>query len=159
MKKFILQLVILVVVIFVALMFATAKSPDIPFFPQQTQSSKLQMGNTLIDVEIADNTTKRKQGLGGRKSLASDSGMLFIFDKPDRYTFWMKGLVFPLDMIWIRDDKVVDFIKNATPPSPDQKDETLPIYAPNQPIDKVLEVNAGFVDINNIKIGDSIQLK
>ena len=71
----------------------------------------------------------------------------------------MKGLKFPLDFIWIRDDSVVDIIQNAQIPDEGASDESLPIYLPREPIDKVLEVNTGVVDILKIKVGDTIKLE
>ncbi len=156
MKKFVLQAIVLVIVTFGALAIYASKITTLPFVPERSKTSIVQINNVKLNVEISDNASKRKQGLGGRQSLASDSGMLFIFDKLDVYKFWMKGLSFPLDLIWIRDSLVVDIIKNVTPPMPGQKDETLPLYAPSQPIDKVLEVNAGFVDAHGIKVGDRV---
>lgn len=142
--------------IFGALAIYTARVTNLPFVPEKPKTGTAQIRDLKINVEIADTADKRKHGLGGRQSLASDSGMLFIFEKPDVYKFWMKGLTFPLDLIWIRDNTIVDVVKNATPPMPGQKDETLPLYAPSQPIDKVLEVNAGFVDANGIQVGDTV---
>ena len=46
------------------------------------------------------------QGLSERQSLAEDKGMLFLFEKPDHYAFWMKGMEFPLDIIFINGDKI-----------------------------------------------------
>ncbi len=156
MKKFVIQFIVLLVVIFGALAIYASKITSLPFVPERPKTSVVQVKSTKINVEVADTAAKRKQGLGGRQSLASDSGMLFIFEKPDVYKFWMKGLSFPLDLIWIRDETVVDIIKNAVPPMSGQKDETLPLYAPSQPIDKVLEVSSGFVDNHGIQVGDTI---
>lgn len=159
MKKFVIQFIILVLVIFGALAIYTSKIVNLPFVPERPKIGIAQIRDVKINVEIADTASKRKQGLGGRQSLASDSGMLFIFEKPDVYKFWMKGLSFPLDLIWIRDNTIVDIIKNAPPPTQGQKDETLPLYAPIQPIDKVLEVNAGFVEIHGIQVGDTVIIR
>ena len=137
---------------------ATGKLPILPFGPQPIQVANFKVGENIIKAEIADTKEKRTQGLGGRDSLASDSGMIFIFDKEDRYAFWMKSMKFPLDFVWIKDEKVVDFIKNAQAPKIGQKDSELPLYAPNQPIDSLLEVNAGFIDSRNIKVGDDAKI-
>lgn len=139
----------------------TGKIPNIPYLslsPQTNQVLDLTLGSNKLKVEIADTKEKRALGLGGRESLASDSGMLFIFEREDKYAFWMKSMKFPLDFIWIKDEKVVDFIKDAKAPLPGQKDNELPLYAPNQPIDSLLEVNAGFVDSYSIKVGDDAKI-
>lgn len=155
MKKFIIQALALILLAFAGLAFYTGKFPEL-HLTNQSNLSQLQINDIKIKVEIADNADKRKKGLGGRERLASDSGMLFVFPKVDYYNFWMKGMRFPLDFIWIKDKKVVDITKNV--PSPEgEKNEDLPILTPNQPVDSVLEVNAGLVDSHEIKVGDSIK--
>lgn len=161
MKKFIIQTIFLVIIIFLGLAVATSKiSTNLPLFPQiQRENIKeIKIRNTIIQIETADTKEKRSKGLGGRENLASNSGMLFIFPKQDKYAFWMKGLKFPLDMIWIRKNIIVDIIKNAKPPEQNQKDETLPTYLPRELVDMVLEVNAGFVDSHGIKINDAVEV-
>ncbi len=109
----------------------------------------LTVGQTSITVEMADTETTRAQGLSGRRGLADHTGMLFVFDKPGFYGFWMKDMKFSLDMIWIDENwKVVDITKNASPKS-------FPgTYMSSEPVKYVLEVPAGFTEQNNIKIGD-----
>lgn len=159
MKKFIIQFVGLIIVIFLALIFYTGRIPYIPFVPQPPIQKLVIINDAKIKVEVADTQQKRSKGLGDKESLAQDSGMLFIFQKVDKYPFWMKGLKFPLDFVWIRGDKVVDILQNIPPPAEGQKDEALPIYQSNVPIDKVLEVNSGTVDRLKIKIGDSVKME
>lgn len=161
MKKFALQAIILIVVIFGGLLYASQRVPGFtPPKPKPVITAKeMVVDNITINVEVADTAEKRQLGLGGREFLASDSGMLFSYDKPDKYPFWMKGMKIPLDFIWIRDQKVVDLLKNVQPPQSRIKDKDLPLYAPNQPIDQILEVNSGFIDAHNIQVGDYAVLK
>ena len=159
MKKFIIQIIVLLVITFGALAYATAKFPQLPFIPQNQKVTEVKIGETLFNVEIADNTEKRKKGLGGRESLATGSGMLFVYQTPDKYIFWMKSVSFPLDFIWIRSSQVVDIIKNVPGAKPGQSDDELPRYAPNQPVDMILEVNGGFVEAHGIKVGDKVEIK
>ena len=70
----------------------------------------------------------------------------------------MKGLSFPLDFIWIREDKVVDLLHRVQPPTPGQPDESLPIYQSEEEVDKVLEVPAGTIQGLNIKVGDTVKI-
>lgn len=159
MKKFVIQAVLLIIVALVAIyFFGPGRQTSIPFAPQTPEKNQLKVGSIQINIEIADSADERKKGLGERESLATDSGMLFIFEKPGKFGFWMKGLSFPLDFIWIREKKVVDIIKNAVVPDSGAKDEDLPIYMPREEVDMVLEVNAGFVDGNGIKVGDILEL-
>jgi uncharacterized membrane protein (UPF0127 family) len=108
-----------------------------------------------VAIELADTPDKRGVGLGGRNSLDQKTGMLFLFSQPGVYNFWMKGMKFPLDFIWIYSDQVVDTKSDVPPPANGQTD--LPLYHANRAIDKVLEVNAGFVKAHNITPGDLIK--
>lgn len=165
MKKFIIQAIILIIAIFGGLYFTASRVPGLfktgqPIAPVQNPTTRqLVINSVTINIELADTPPKRSQGLGGRDNLATNSGMLFNFPKEDKHSFWMKGMRFPLDFIWIKQMKVVDIIKNAEPPQQSQTDETLPIYVPNQPVDSMLEVNSGFVDQHGIKVGDIVELK
>ena len=113
----------------------------------------LTINGQKIEIEIADTSAKRRQGLSNRQSLPPNQGMLFIFDNYARTNFWMKDMRFPIDIIWIRDDQIIGIEKNI--PIPDS--QILKRYTPNRPINYVLEVNAGYSDKNNIKIGDRIK--
>jgi len=160
MRKFAIQVILLLVVIAGAFFFfkQDGQIPDLPFLPQAPVFKQLKVNNVVLKVEIADTQTKRSKGLGGRESLASDEGMLFVFDKPDKYPFWMKGLTFPLDFIWIRGDTVVDITPDASPPTVGQQDSSLIIFQPKEEVNKVLEANGGTVQRINIKVGDVISL-
>lgn len=109
------------------------------------------LGQTRVQVDVADSIFTRERGLSGRPSLAADQGMLFIFDAPARYSFWMKEMHFPLDMIWIRDGHIVDITTDVPPPQPGQT--VLPTYFPVEPADRVLEVNAGFAQAHGLRTG------
>lgn len=164
-KKFFLQFALIATVA----LLATALSLNKPlldrivgFIIRKDVSSvkltgKVKINQTIVDVEVADTPAKRQQGLGGRESLEQSRGMLFVFEKGDKYKFWMKGLSFPLDFIWIRDLQIVDLAENIAAADPGQSDETLEVITPKEKVDMVLEVNAGFIQANNIKIGDKIE--
>ncbi|MBI2330166.1 DUF192 domain-containing protein [Candidatus Daviesbacteria bacterium] len=160
MKKFLFQSILLLIIIGVALFFFMTGSSlfNLPFFPQESAAGQLQINEAKFKVEIADTQAERSKGLGGRQSLASDEGMLFIFPEVSKYPFWMKGLKFPLDFIWIRGEIVVDITENAKPPKSGQPDSELPMYQSKVDIDKVLEIPAGSVQKYNIKAGDIIKV-
>lgn len=158
MKKFTIQAVFLILVIVGALYIYKNGADKIPFVPPKINFNQITVGQAKINVEVADTADKRTTGLSGRESLASDSGMLFVFDKADKYPFWMKGMKIPLDFIWIRDNKVTEVTENVPPPQPGQKDSDLTIYESKETVDRVLEVSAGFVKLNNIKVGDEIKI-
>ena len=108
-----------------------------------------------VFVEVADDDDERTRGLMFRKNLSRDAGMLFIFYNEEPQTFWMKNTLIPLDMIFINSTlKIVD-IKENVPPC--IQGEECPLYPSREPAQYVLEVNAGFVQRNGIKIGDRFE--
>ncbi len=119
------------------------------------EKSEVKIGEIVIPVEVAKTEMQRKKGLSNKESLPEGQGVLFVFAQKDiRPPFWMKDMNFAIDIIWIDDDKIVEIDKNIQPPAKDTPDSELTLYTPNQPIDYVLEVNAGFSEENNIEVGD-----
>lgn len=164
MKKFGIQVFLLLIVIFGAMYTLSNPQSVSPFInvPSllNTQAGvpakqQIKINNTLINVEVADTAAKRAQGLGGRDTLATGSGMLFVFPEEKVYQFWMKGMKIPIDFIFIDKGKVVDLLPNIPPPQQNQQDN-LPIYQPVAAIDMMLEVNSGFISNNQIEVGDTV---
>ena len=111
----------------------------------------IKVNDVIINIELADTHEKRRQGLSGRVALPERNGMLFLFDKPDLYSFWMKDMQFPHDIIWIdKNYRIADITKNIPPDSFPQA------FQPRKPVQYVLEVNAGFAEKNNITIADAV---
>lgn len=126
---------------------------------QKNKSTKLRsivINNHTIYIELADNDKSRERGLSGRTFMDRDSGMLFNFPKKGYYNFWMKGMNFPLDFIWIEKNIVVDTTENVPPPK--SIDQNFPTITSRFPADKVLEINAGLIKLYNIKTGDVVDL-
>lgn len=104
-----------------------------------------------LDIEIADDEYKTQTGLMYRSSMAPNHGMLFIFPREERRSFYMKNTEIPLDIIYLNSKKEITSIQK------DAKafDETsLPSEVPSQ---YVLEVNAGLSDVWNLEEGDKIK--
>ncbi len=121
----------------------------------ETTTPSLSINGRVIYLEIADTEQKRTEGLSGRDSLPQNSGMLFVFDTPGQYEFWMNEMRFPLDFIWLNENKVVQTDENIPAPPKD----ALPAFIrPEYAVDKVLEVNAGFIKSASIKIGDEVKI-
>ncbi len=115
------------------------------------------VGQSSFVVEVADGPNERIQGLSGRKSLNQMNGMLFVFESGEATGFWMKGMMFNLDFIWIGENcMVVDTISNVPFPMPGSKDKELDLYSPDVPATYVLEVNGGIVDHLGISIDDKV---
>lgn len=111
-----------------------------------------------ITVEVADTPDLRAKGFSGRSSLDPNTGMIFVFEQTGIPSFWMKDMKFALDFIWLRNAVVVDVTENVLPPIAGTPDSSLQRYGPSDVVDSVIEVNAGFIAQNGIKIGDQVTL-
>ena len=148
-KNFVAFLIIAVV--FLAGFFLISHSAK-NLLPQDIKY--VQIAGQEIKVELALTEAEQNKGLSGRSELRDGEGMLFVFAKPGKYSFWMKDMNFPIDMVWLGEDlKVVYIKKNA---DPKLYPET---YGPETDAKYVLEVVAGFSDKNNLKVGDSVVFK
>ncbi len=125
--------------------------------PKEYNRATVTIHGRTFQVDIADTVTKQGQGLSGRPSLEENEGMLFIFKGEGDRTFWMKDMNFPIDMIWIKDNRIVGFAENAVP-EPEKSVFALTLYRSPEPVDKVLEVRAGVVQKLQIKTGDTVAI-
>ena len=123
-----------------------------------TPAAKVTIDNQTFSVEIATTSAEQQQGLSGRNSLPQDQGMLFIFKTPDRYAFWMKGMKFPLDIVFINKNKIVS-ISHDVPAPKDTNEANLPVYTPDSPADQALEINAGLAKKFDFQKGDDVGVK
>ena len=65
-------------------------------------------------------------------------------------------MLFPIDILWIQNNKVVGINEHLTPPSAGRSNTQLPLYLPPTNVDMVLEINAGLTELYNIHIGDTL---
>lgn len=115
----------------------------------------IKIENVEIQIEIAKSNEERSKGLSNRTKLDEKAGMLFVFSQKSKPVFWMKDTKIPLDIIWINDNKVIGIDKNV-PIEENVIDNKLKKYPAPNIVDYVLEVNAGFSDKYNIKLGQMI---
>lgn len=80
------------------------------------EKASLIINSRTISAYVARSESEKARGLSGRLGLKKNEGMLFIFEAAERYGFWMKDIRFPIDIIWIRDRKIVGLEKNIPPP-------------------------------------------
>ena len=105
------------------------------------KSPTAKINNHEFKLQIAKTAKEKEIGLSKYENLSKDLGMLFPFEKPDYYSFWAKQMKFPIDIIYIKDGKIVTIYKNVTPPK--KTTDELLIYKPTEPSNMVLEINAG----------------
>lgn len=120
-------------------------------------TGQVTVGSVTIPVEIAATARQRQRGLSGRSRIPGNSGMLFVFPSPSTYSFWMKDMLFALDFIWIKDGVVVEITRAVPPPAATSGRPA--VVSPSLPVDRVLEVPAGFIDKYGIKEGDLVPMK
>lgn len=108
----------------------------------------VRIANEAYTLESADTEALRQKGLGGRPSLCELCGMLFLFDEPGHYAFWMKDMHFPLTLIWLAEETVV-FVARDVPP------DFSGVIEPPLPADRVIEINAGRA--TELMVGERVQ--
>ncbi len=98
-------------------------------------------------LELAVTPEQMALGLGERTNLCDTCAMLFVFDRPGRQAFWMKGMLFSLDIVWLLDDTVVHIER-------DIRATTTDIFTPKERANRVLEWNAGAG--KGLEVGDHV---
>ena len=124
----------------------------------ETDTVEVVVGGVRYRAELAITTAQRVEGLSGRDSLPAGSGMLFVLGSPRRSSIWMKGMLFPLDIIWISEDcRVSELVQEAPRPKPESPDDVAS-YTSALPVAYVLEVDAGDARRHGIELGDRVQI-
>jgi len=121
---------------------------------EQNQTASVSVGGVNLLASLSTTPESQAKGLAIKDSLEETEGMLFIFESPQKYSFWMKDMKFPIDIIWINSaGKIVHIENNLQPcifllpcPSYTPKDDSL----------YVLEVVSNFTNKFNINIGDDV---
>ena len=111
----------------------------------------IDVGAATATVEVAATPRARAEGLSGRRELAADEGMLFIFPEPARAGFWMKDTFVGLSIAFITPAGRIAEIQHMEP-------RTLEKHAPGQPFLMALEMPAGWFERNGVKVGDHLVL-
>lgn len=105
-----------------------------------------------LKTQLAQTPAERARGLSAHKNLEKDEAMLFIFNEPYRYSFWMKDMDFPIDIIWLNENKQIVSIKESADPSDYPQS-----YVPENNARYVLETVSGFSEKNNLQRGNQFQ--
>jgi uncharacterized membrane protein (UPF0127 family) len=114
------------------------------------------IGALKVQAEVPEGDAFYR-GLGGYESLPDDRGMLFVFQQPGEYGFWMKDMLISIDIIWISAEGRVVHVETAQP-EPGVADDQLTVYRPGAPSLYVLEVRAGLAAEKGVAVGDEAQI-
>jgi uncharacterized membrane protein (UPF0127 family) len=110
-------------------------------------------GANEFTFEVADTDEKRIAGLSGRTDIPHDYGLLFVFEEPGYYGFWMVDMQEAIDILWLSDDGTILGINASVAP------ETYPeVFYPPQPVRHVLETRAGEAERQRWNVADRIEL-
>ena len=110
----------------------------------------LTINSAKLKVEIARTPQEKMQGLMFRKSLPEAQGMLFIYEDSDIRSFWMKNTYIPLSLAYIDENcQILQLV--------DMKPLEEKSYLSAKPAQFVLEVNQGWFEKNNVKVGDTVK--
>ncbi len=129
-----------------------------PVFLGQTLPISAQFtvpNQTKIELEVASSPQQQEIGLMYRVSLADNRGMLFQFPYPLATSFWMKNTLIPLDIVFMRQGKVVKSFA-AVPPC---KADPCPTYGPNALFDQVIELRSGRAAELGLQSGSKVKIE
>jgi uncharacterized membrane protein (UPF0127 family) len=117
---------------------------------QEKIKKVLELKDKKLEVEVAATAEKRSAGLMFRKNLEKNSGMLFVFEKPAKPSFWMLNTEIPLSLAFLDEKGRILQFEDMQPK------DLIPVSSKQQ-ILYVLEVNKGWFEANNIVIGDIVK--
>jgi uncharacterized protein len=112
------------------------------------------VGDREIVLELADTPQALEKGLGGRANLERDRGMLFSLDRAHSVVVWMAEMNFPIDVIFLKDDRVVEIRRKL----PVCVGECREFYLSPGDTNGFIEFNAGQADELGLKVGDKLAI-
>ncbi|HOI97814.1 MAG TPA: DUF192 domain-containing protein [Candidatus Pacearchaeota archaeon] len=145
---------VLIILVFAAVIFIAG---IIVSFPRKNGSAveinapRACLNGFCYEIEIAKTPADRARGLMFRESLGENEGMLFVFDREEKHSFWMKNTLMSLDIVWMDAvGEIVGISENTAPCAVDP----CPSYVPGGMAKYVLEIVAGQVQKIGARIGD-----
>ncbi len=88
----------------------------LPFFMRMRPTATLTVGARSFTLDISSTPEQQRQGLGGRSSMPSDQGMVFVFDQVASQCMLMKNMQFPIDIVWLDSAKKVTYVESNVNP-------------------------------------------
>ena len=143
---------VLLLCLSIALACGRSEPPPAPPSAPPPAHARVTIGVHVIDAEVADTPERKERGLSGRAALADGHGMLFPYDTPGRYGFWMPNMRFDIDILWIRSGRIVHVEPSVS------KDDAQRIYRPSAEADLVLELPAGTAARHGFRVGDAVDV-
>lgn len=111
----------------------------------------IRVGGVPLEVEIADTPRSRQTGLMFRERLPENEGMLFVFERVDYLSFWMKNTLIPLSIAFIDADGKIVQIEDMEPLDEQTHHRSV------KPVLYALEVNQGWFKRHGVNVGDQVE--
>lgn len=111
----------------------------------------------VLQTEVMVKDQDRAMGLMFRPSLPLDHGMLFLFEQPDFHGIWMKNCKFPIDILWLDEERKVVHVAEGVPPCTAKEDKNCPVYSPLRRASYVVELNSGQARREKVIVGSTIK--
>jgi uncharacterized membrane protein (UPF0127 family) len=136
-----------------AVLFVVVGIIIIAFLTTMHYPSQIILKGKVYTVDVADTTYTMNKGYSGHPPISHNEGMIFVFPENDKHGFWMKDMLFPIDILWLdAEGTIVHIEHNVTP-------ETYPtVFRSPKAARFVLETNAYYTDTFGITIGQTAVL-
>ncbi len=116
-----------------------------------------------VTMELALTPEERATGLMGRKSMADDEGMLFVYPDTEPYpkevSFWMKDCLIPIDVIFLSRKGEIVSLHEMEPPESGTPDDELKAYPSGGAVQFAIELRGGLAGELGLVEGDIIELR
>jgi len=130
------------------------EAPDASGLPR----ARVTIQGRALEVEVARTPAARQQGLSGRDRLEPGTGLLFLHPTAERHRYWMKDMRFAIDILWMREGRIVDVSHRVAPPAPGQDGREI-VVTPRVPCDAVLELPAGHARAYGFDTGQRVSIE
>lgn len=132
-----------------------ASSNEISFTKKQ-----IVINGKVVSVEVAESNAQRQRGLMKRTSMGKNQGMIFVFERPQQLSFWMKNTLIPLSIgFFDKDRKLLNIEQMHPPKSVMVQDNELERYSSQGLAKYALEMNLGWFKTNKVVPGAQFQWK
>lgn len=151
--KQILTTALLLTAVSILISLVYTRLPGLPArLTTASSSPNILIGNRTVHVTVANTPQLREKGLSDYPALSKDEGMLFSFENDGYHAFWMKKMLFSIDIVWISlSGEIVDIVEGAAP-------ESYPtVFTPRREARYVVELPAGFVREYSVRLGDTVR--
>ncbi|CAN5668429.1 hypothetical protein BH23CHL3_BH23CHL3_06140 [soil metagenome] len=122
------------------------------------EETAIMVGDDVLTVELSVTISQQTLGLGYRNGLEEGTGMVFTVDPAAPQSFWMKGMRFCIDIVWIDGDEIIGAAESVCPDPDGTADADRPTYPSGDPVTHVLEVPAGWLAERGYGAGTPVEI-